>query len=189
MSDLLIRTANPTAETAEISAARNVPESLSDLLAQHGTNPNADSGQRIGHRPAILDRLKPVLLLHSLLGLGMACVVSMVSTQQDELTWGTALIYGTLSGIAIQMLQKPSGGTSGLGLGLALGTTLLLALLYYSNTLLYLSPLYVAVSMITAGVAVIAVLITITALVTGRITMLARIAAPVAAVSATLIAA
>jgi hypothetical protein len=189
MSDLLFKTANPAAETAEISAARSVPESLSDLLAQHGTNPNADSGQRIGHRPGILDRQTPVLLLHSLMGLGMACVVSMGSTQQDELTWGTALIYGALSGIAIQMLQKPSGGTSSLGLGLALGTTLLLALLYYSNALLYLSPFYVAVSMFTAGVALIAVVITITALVTGRLMMLARIAAPAAAVSATLIAA
>jgi hypothetical protein len=185
MTNTTTNPSEPATQMAENSAARMVPENLSDLLAQHGTNPDADSGQRINHRPSHVEFGH---LIHVVLGLAVACVLALTAAHPNQVTWAAALIYGTLAGVAVHLLRKQPVGTSGLGFGVAMAAISLGAVVLATSPLLMFWSINSLATLIPAGIASIAIVVTAGALVTGKMTRLARIAAPIAAMTATLIA-
>lgn len=99
-ADTAVRSSEIGSESASLQA---IPQSLESLLAQHGTDPGADSRTRI--RPA----LSAVIVgdLHVGLGMGLALTASIVIGPMPHMVWN-AFGFGLGAAAAVLALGRPS---------------------------------------------------------------------------------
>lgn len=168
----------------EASVETQAPATLGELLARHGMDPDADSGQRLARRTTPAMALGSAHLVHALLGLWISGAVVLIAGA-GLLAWVVAIAAGLAAGAAALRLHAGPSSHPVLAIAAAVPLAALIAILHGALPVVPALPFHIG-TVVAGAVAAVATVVGLAGLVSPRLALVAQVAVPLAAFAGTL---